>query len=465
MNNEELKVLHSGNRIRVIEKEYNGAETVISNAVNAPMDIRIYGTTRQFADENSFLESKLLNSFILKSTNNNKTYSTKIPFVGNAIEVTNPELSNVSYNGKNYVADYIEYNSKTNKASRYKFIDESLLEFNRAFKDQLQAILQQPIIEEIIMDDENYFFESIKSIQDKCKISLEYDNQFNFDTFVKLGGYSGIRYINLENEYLYEFIGDEEYLYYKVFIPYNDDYVFSYKTTGLGGVVVRFFDSQKNNISSKIENVIQKGYYDKIENGIITSSTNVLISYKEETDIAYFEVGFKVIPNELFSKLTLLKSTVNDSYMDLTVKSLKKTDFNFEEFVENGSYSGIEYVNTIEGTENLYRYTGDEEYLYYDMFIPYDSDYAFSYNSSKLGETTIRFYDKKKINISSETIFVLEGENYSEEQNGIKIESTDLIIPYIEGTEIAYFQVGFKVWKDGYFSNLCLKNSDFSLIT
>ena len=81
----------------------------------------------------------------------------------------------------------------------------------------------------------------------------------------------------------------------------------------------------------------------------------------------------------------------------------------------------------------------------------------FSYKISTLGETIVRFFNKQKHNISSDVIGFVEKGTYNNEQNGIIVNSTNLFIPHIEKTDISYFQVGFKVLENSYFSELCLK--------
>ena len=49
MTNKELKYVHSENRAHVIEKEYEGTEFDIPYAVNAPMNIKLYGNAEQKA--------------------------------------------------------------------------------------------------------------------------------------------------------------------------------------------------------------------------------------------------------------------------------------------------------------------------------------------------------------------------------------------------------------------------------
>ena len=70
----------------------------------------------------------------------------------------------------------------------------------------------------------------------------EKENEFDFDKFVLLGNYSGIEYVNAENEneVVYKYLGNDEYLYYYVYIPYINDYKFSYKTTNLGSIILSF---------------------------------------------------------------------------------------------------------------------------------------------------------------------------------------------------------------------------------
>ena len=69
----------------------------------------------------------------------------------------------------------------------------------------------------------------------------------------------------------------------------------------------------------------------------------------------------------------------------------------------------------------------------------------------------MRFFDKQKHNISSDMIDFIEKGTYNNEQNGILVNSTSLFIPYIKETDVSYFQVGFKVLENSYFSDLCLK--------
>ena len=457
MINDNLRVIHSKNRIQVTEKEYNGTQIVISNAVNAPMDFKIYGASYLKLVNGYPLGISPLSEIAVKCTNGNKTESTRIPLVGNSIEVSNFVNSNLTFNEKYYVADYILYDSKKDKLYRYKFINENLIDYTMPLKDQVQAILTEPIIEEIMIDNEDYCLKNIKSFQDKCEISLVGSNQFNFDEFVEFGGYSGIEYTNLENEKIYEYLGDEEYLYYNIFIPYDNDYKFSYKTTGTSRIVVRFYDEQQNNISNEIENIVEGGFYDVNQQGIVVNLSELNLLYKKETNISCFQIGFKVGKNDYFSDLNLSKLVVKQGYMDLVVKSLKDIEFNFDEFVENGQYSGIQYVNSTNEIEKVYKYIGNEEYLFYNFFVPYNNNYEFSYKINTIGETVVRFFNKQKNNISSEMVQFIEKGNYNTEQNGIVVNSTSLLIPHIEETNASYFQVGFKVLENSYFSDLCLK--------
>ena len=102
-----------------------------------------------------------------------KTLSTKIPIVGNAMEVTDFAKSNLTVDGKYYLADYIEYNSATNKAYRHKFIDETLFDNTLPIKDQIQVILEEPIVEKLTPTETEYLFKDVKSIQNGFVISME----------------------------------------------------------------------------------------------------------------------------------------------------------------------------------------------------------------------------------------------------------------------------------------------------
>lgn len=140
-------------------------------------------------------------------------------------------------------------------------------------------------------------------------LNIENKNEFNFDKFVELGKYSGIQYVNIENEEekIYEYIGEDKYLYYNVFIPYERDYVFSYKTTMVGSVVVRFYDNEKNNISLRATDIINEGFFSESQNGIIKETTKIEIPYVEGTNISFFTVGFEVEKDSYFSDLFLEK--------------------------------------------------------------------------------------------------------------------------------------------------------------
>ena len=118
MNSEELKKLHNNNHILVNEKEYNGALITIANAVNAPFSFKIYSKDTQ------------CKQLKLKSKGKNMFKETKIPFVGNAIELSDYKKANLIIGDKYYISDYIEYNSLTNEILRYKVIDEEVLNYN-----------------------------------------------------------------------------------------------------------------------------------------------------------------------------------------------------------------------------------------------------------------------------------------------------------------------------------------------
>ena len=87
----------------------------------------------------------------------------------------------------------------------------------------------------------------------------------------------------------------------------NKKYKFSYKTTIMGSIVVRFFDNEQNNISSKIKDVFEEGNYNKEQDGIIFEGSLLYIPFKEKTNIAYFIVGFEVEKDSYFSDLCLQK--------------------------------------------------------------------------------------------------------------------------------------------------------------
>ena len=148
-----LQLLHNTNKIYFNKKEYEGTETTVIKPINSTIEFKIYGYTYQ--DKDLFSDIVSLSNLILKVESKDKSFSTNIPYIGNAIE-----------------ADYIHYNPNTNTAKRYKVIDENLIDYSIPLIDQFQAFLSEPVIEDIEMTMDEYFFENIKSIQDECKISL-----------------------------------------------------------------------------------------------------------------------------------------------------------------------------------------------------------------------------------------------------------------------------------------------------
>jgi hypothetical protein len=447
MNNEELKVLHSNNRIHVIEKEYNGALITVANAVNAPISFRIY--SKDIQCKQMKLKSEGLNNF----------NETKIPFVGNAIELSDYTKANLIIGDKYYLSDYIEYNSQTNESFRYTVIDETVLNYNIPLKDQTQAIFFAPIVEKIEITEDNYCFNKIKTYQNECEISVVSDNQFVFEDFVKLGNYNEVINVISSEENTYQYLGNDNYLYYNSYFFCNCDYEFSYNTSGGESIIIRFYDEQNKNVSQEMIKIFNDGIYDNNNQGIVIETNEFKFLFDKESDInTYrFQIGFKVEQNKYFSAINFYKLTINNIYMDLQVKSLKETEFNLVEFSKNGKYLGREYTNALNAKEKIYQYLGDENYLYYHLFIPYNSNYRFSYEISNLSETVIRFYDNKKRNISDTFINNIADGYYDEEQKGIIINSTDIIIPYLEETDVVSFQLGFKVEQNSYFSNLELK--------
>ena len=109
--------------------------------------------------------------FLLKSNGGGAEYSTKVLYAGCAIEVSDSSQANLTADGKHYIADYIEYDSKADTAKRYRYIDESLLDYTMQSKDQTQAVLQTPQTETITPDTDEYAFKNVKSIPGGCTVS------------------------------------------------------------------------------------------------------------------------------------------------------------------------------------------------------------------------------------------------------------------------------------------------------
>jgi hypothetical protein len=147
-------------------------------------------------------------------------------------------------------------------------------------------------------------------------------------------------------------------------------------------------------------------------------------------------------------------------YFATVINSLNKetrNEFDFQRFVEQGNYSGIEYISSTNEKHQIYEYLGEDEYLYYKEYIPYNSNYVFSYQTSILGSISIRFFDENFNNIS----FIINEEikygTYNEKELSIIIEGSKINLPYIKNKGISYFMIGFKVEKDSYFSNIILQ--------
>ena len=109
----------------------------------------------------------------LKCTGGDTVNSTKIPLMGNAMEVSDIAQSNLVLDGKYYLSDYIEYNSATDKAYRHKVIDDTLFNTTLPIKDQTQAILAEPTSEEITAGYDTYIFKDVQSIQDGFTLTTE----------------------------------------------------------------------------------------------------------------------------------------------------------------------------------------------------------------------------------------------------------------------------------------------------
>lgn len=147
-----------------------------------------------------------------------KTVSTKMQIIGNAMEVTDFTKSNLVLGGRFFVADYIEYISATNKAYRYKFIDDTLLDNTAELKDQLQAILKEPMVEELTPGSDRYVFKDIKSDQYGFVVSTEsYSTDglpnpaiSQIDIEVKVVKGAGNTY-NTLNNYTYDELSDYTY--------------------------------------------------------------------------------------------------------------------------------------------------------------------------------------------------------------------------------------------------------------
>ena len=87
-------------------------------------------------------------------------------------------------------------------------------------------------------------------------------------------------------------------------------------TTGISSIVVRFYDEQKNNISNEVQEIVQNGFYDSVQQGIIMNLSELNLVYKKGTKISHFQIGFKVEKNNYFSKFMgeLLREYIRDMY-------------------------------------------------------------------------------------------------------------------------------------------------------
>lgn len=457
-----LKKLHDKNQTQIIEKMYNGSQLILQNMVNAPINFRLYGMSYQIISDDYVSDMYSLSNVILKieGANGEKNF-TKVPFVGNAIEVTDKEKANLFFDGRYYIADYIEYNSYFDTAYRYKFINTALINNNIPLVNQLQAVYEEPVIETIIPNENEYAFNKLKTCQGKCSINLISDNQINLNDFLNEDDIANIVQVEVDEKKLIRYTGDKEFLFCKNYFCYDDDYIFSFKTSAEEKLIVRFFDENKNNISNEVVELIKDGLYNEVENGIEISSSDFICFYKENENIVYFQVGFKVENEEYFSDLKVVKNLIKNTYLELNVKSLKDIELDFEEYIENSKYFGKRISDELEQNE-IFHCVDNKEYLYYKFFIPYNNNYLFSYQINSVGEIIVQFFDEYKNNISFEEQNILQDGIYNEEHQGIIVNSKQLTIPYLkENKNISYFKIGFKVFKKSIFSNLSLKKQQY----
>lgn len=112
-------------------------------------------------------------NFSLKCAKGDEANVTDIPLVGYAVETTETEKANLVIGDKYYVADYVEYDSARNKATRHRLIDSEKLDFTKPLSEQSGAITGTETTEEITPFEEDYLFYEVKSIQDGCTLYAE----------------------------------------------------------------------------------------------------------------------------------------------------------------------------------------------------------------------------------------------------------------------------------------------------
>jgi len=109
----------------------------------------------------------------LKCAKGDEVNSADIPFVGYAVETEDAEKANLIIGDKYYVADYIEYDSARNKATRHRLVDSEKLDPTKKFSEQKEVLLDSEVIEEIMPVEGEYLFNDVKSIQGGCTLFAE----------------------------------------------------------------------------------------------------------------------------------------------------------------------------------------------------------------------------------------------------------------------------------------------------
>jgi hypothetical protein len=138
-----------------------------------------------------------------------------------------------------------------------------------------------------------------------------------------------------------------------------------------------------------------------------------------------------------------------------------KNLFLFDNFEEKGNYSGIEHIYIENENKKLYKYIGEDEYLFYKENIDYIKDYAFSYELAQVANVAIRFYNSDDENVSAQNTNVIVNGVYDETLEAVILQGTnEMIIPYQENTSISYFHIGFYAPQSAYFSSLQLEEGN-----
>lgn len=181
---------------------------------------------------------------------------------------------------------------------------------------------------------------------------------------------------------------------------YNSPYVFSWESSGKSRVVVRFFDANGNNISenhagkitggSGAYNIYYKAIYKDITDNIIK------ITYTDNTDIAYFQIGFVGMENPVpveYSNIQITEGTTAKEYepfgYKIPIKMSGKNLATAKEIYSFGKqYSDFVYEELNEDGRECIRFVDNRGVYYKGVSFKENTQYTVSFDVKTTIKTT-----------------------------------------------------------------------------